>query len=169
MATKKNTGAKPVGRPSKFNQTLADDICERIANGDSLRSICGDEKYPAARTVHRWMSEDEEFCQQYASACEERAAGIFDEMLEISDTPLIGEKRKVTDKGEEVSIGDNVERARLMLDARKWVLSRMSPKKYGDRVQQEVSGSIGAEVTLIERVIVDPKKNEDNDTHTTMD
>jgi len=145
VATKKNTGAKPVGRPSKFTQTLADNICERIANGESLRSICSDEKYPAARTVHRWMSENEEFCQQYARACEEREAGIFDEMLEISDTPLIGEKRKVTDKGEEVSIGDNVERARLMLDARKWVLSRMNPKKYGDKVQTELSGAVQIE------------------------
>ena len=155
MATKKNTGAKPVGRPSKFTQTLADDICERIANGESLRSVCRDKSMPDKTTVLRWVDDNKDFCDQYARACARREDSFFDDLIEIADS--------VTADAAEVA------KARVQIDARKWVLSRMNPKKYGDRVQQEVSGSIGAEVTLIERVIVDPVKNENNDSHTKMD
>ena len=155
MATKKNTGAKPVGRPPKFTQTLADDICERIANGESLRNICRDKSMPDKTTVLRWVDDNNDFCDQYARACARREDSFFDDLIEIADS--------VTADAAEVA------KARVQIDARKWVLSRMNPKKYGDRVQQEVSGSIGAEVTLIERVIVDPMKNENNDSHTKMD
>ena len=89
------------------------------------------------------MSENEEFCQQYARAREAREQLLFDQLLELSDG--------VVPEATEIA------KARLQIDSRKWVLSRMNPKKYGDRVQQEVSGSIGAEVTLIERIIIDPK------------
>ena len=155
METKNNTGAKPVGRPSKFTQTLADDICERIANGESLRNICRDKSMPNKDTVHSWLNKDKEFSDQYARACARREDSFFDDLIEIADS--------VTADAAEVA------KARVQIDARKWVLSRMNPKKYGDRVQQEVSGSIGAEVTLIERVIVDPVKNENNYKHTKMD
>lgn len=155
MATKKNTVAKPVGRPSKFSQTLADDICARIANGESLRNICRDKSMPDKTTVLRWVDDNNDFCDQYARACARREDSFFDDLIEIADS--------VTADAAEVA------KARVQIDARKWVLSRMNPKKYGDRVQQEVSGSIGAEVTLIERVIVDPMKNENNDSHTKMD
>ena len=143
MATKKNTGAKPVGRPSKFTQTLADAICERIANGESLRNICRDEGMPNKATVFRWHIDNSEFSDQYARACARREDSFFDDLIEIADS--------VNADAAEVA------KARLQIDSRKWVLSRMNPKKYGDRVQQEVSGSIGAEVTLIERIIIDPK------------
>ena len=155
MAIKKNTGEKPVGRPPKFTQTLADDICERIANGESLRNICRDKSMPDKTTVLRWVDDNNDFCDQYARACARREDSFFDDLIEIADS--------VTADAAEVA------KARVQIDARKWVLSRMNPKKYGDRVQQEVSGSIGAEVTLIERVIVDPMKNENNDSHTKMD
>ena len=155
MAIKKNTGEKPVGRPSKFTKTLADDICERIANGESLRNICRDKSMPDKTTVLRWVDDNNDFCDQYARACARREDSFFDDLIEIADS--------VTADAAEVA------KARVQIDARKWVLSRMNPKKYGDRVQQEVSGSIGAEVTLIERVIVDPMKNENNDSHTKMD
>ena len=133
MATKKNTGAKPVGRPSKFTQTLADNICERIANGESLRSICSDEKYPAARTVHRWMSENEEFCQQYARAREAQADLLAEQTVEIADDPKSGV--------DAVSVAH----ARLRIDARKWYAGKVAPKKYGDKVQTELSGAVQIE------------------------
>lgn len=155
MATKKNTSAKPVGRPPVYSQDTKDNICARIANGESLRAVCRDNGMPNQDTVHMWLNKDDAFVEQYARACARREDSFFDDLIEIADS--------VTADAAEVA------KARVQIDARKWVLSRMNPKKYGDRVQQEVSGSIGAEVTLIERVIVDPKKNENNDTHTEMD
>ena len=131
MATKKNTGAKPVGRPSKFTQALADKICERIASGESLRNICRDEGMPSASSVWLWLNQHTDFSEQYARAREERENNYFDELIEIADGV-------VPDAAE-------VSKARVQIDTRKWVLSRMNPKKYGDKVQTELSGAVQIE------------------------
>ena len=159
VATKKRTGAKPVGRPSKFTQELADEICEQLTSGLSLRKICQADDMPSVSMVMRWLDSDEQFREQYARAREAQADVIFDEMLEIADECRIGKKTKKTGNVLEVSTGDMVERSRLMIDARKWVLARMSPKKYGEKVTQEHTGSIDSSITVIKRVIVDPKEN----------
>lgn len=131
MATKKNTGAKPVGRPSKFTQTLADDICERIANGESLRNICRDAAMPNQDTVHSWLNKDKEFSEQYTRARARQEDSYFEDLIEIADGVI-------PDAAE-------VAKARVQIDARKWVLSRMNPKKYGDKVQTELSGAVQIE------------------------
>ena len=131
MATKKNTGAKPVGRPSKFTQTLADNICERIANGESLRNICRDAAMPNQDTVHSWLNKDKEFSEQYTRARARQEDSYFEDLIEIADGVI-------PDAAE-------VAKARVQIDARKWVLSRMNPKKYGDKVQTELSGAVQIE------------------------
>lgn len=131
MATKKNTGANPVGRPSKFTQTLADNICERIANGESLRNICRDAAMPNQDTVHSWLNKDKEFSEQYTRARARQEDSYFEDLIEIADCV-------VPDAAE-------VAKARVQIDARKWVLSRMNPKKYGDKVQTELSGAVQIE------------------------
>ena len=131
MATKKHTGAKPVGRPSKFTQTLADNICERIANGESLRNICRDAAMPNQDTVHSWLNKDKEFSEQYTRARARQEDSYFEDLIEIADGVI-------PDAAE-------VAKARVQIDARKWVLSRMNPKKYGDKVQTELSGAVQIE------------------------
>ena len=131
MATKKNTGAKPVGRPSKFTQTLADDICARIANGESLRNICRDAAMPNQDTVYSWLNKDKEFSEQYTRARARQEDSYFEDLIEIADGVI-------PDAAE-------VAKARVQIDARKWVLSRMNPKKYGDKVQTELSGAVQIE------------------------
>lgn len=123
----KSAGAKPVGRPSKFTQELADKICERIANGESLRSICADKGMPDKATVHRWCAESSEFCDQYAHAREGQAEFYADEIIEISDT----------------ATSDDVAVARLRVDARKWYAAKLAPKKYGDKLTTEHTGTVG--------------------------
>ena len=51
--------------------------------------------------------------------------------------------------------GASVGHAKLRVDTRKWALSKMCPKKYGDKIQQEVSGPDGGPVTMVERRIVE--------------
>lgn len=136
----------PAGRPSTFSQKTVDEIIQRIADGESIRSICRDEKMPSLSAFFRWMSEKPQLREHYEAATEVRAETIFEEALEIADTVLIGEKVKTTGEGEnqkvETQTGDMVERARLKVDTRKWFLSKLRPKKYGDLVRQELSGSI---------------------------
>lgn len=123
------------GRPTTFNQETADEICNRIANGESLRSICDAESMPDKSTVFRWLGVNKGFCDQYARAREAQADAIFDEILHIADNPKIGVKTKTNDKGEvEVSEGDMIEHRRLQVDARKWMAGKLRPKKYGDKL-----------------------------------
>ncbi len=87
------------------------------ANGRSMRSICKEDGMPSRWQVQERLRTDRDFASQYARACEMRADEVFDEMLDIAD-----------DKEGEVN------HRRLQVDTRKWVLSRMAPKKYGDKL-----------------------------------
>ena len=135
------------GRPSKFLKALAARIAERIADGESLRQVCRDPAMPKMSTVLRWVAENRGgFRATYELAVDLRAQGIFDEVIEIADTAEVGERVKTGPKGTEVTTGDIVERSKLRVDARKWVLARMAPKRYGDRITQEISGPDGGPV-----------------------
>lgn len=125
------------GRPSVFSASIAAEICRRVSSGESLRAVCRDDEFPPEATVRSWAIDDVcGFFAQYTRAKEIRADTIFDEMLEISDKPVLADKITIkADGSTETVIGDAVERSRLMIDARKWTLGRMKPKVYGDRVQ----------------------------------
>ncbi|HWT63349.1 MAG TPA: terminase small subunit protein [Ochrobactrum sp.] len=144
-----------------FSQEMADAICERIADGDSLRTICADERFPARSTVFKWLSQHEAFADQYAHAREAQADAIFDDMLNIADTPVEGEKTKVTSDGKiETTTGDMIEHRRLQVETRKWMAGKLRPKKYGDRTQMQLTGPDGDDgaPTAIQVTIVDPKR-----------
>ncbi len=108
---------------SGLTQEIADLICERIADGTSLRKICEeDDALPSMRTIMRWLAKDEneEFRRQYARAQDERADVYFEETMEISDG--VAQDHHA------------VAKARLQVDTRKWVCARMNPKKYSDKI-----------------------------------
>ncbi len=140
------------GRPTEFSQETANKICESIATSpDGIRKIC-EEAGIAVSTWQRWLAERKELQEQYAHAKEAQADGIFGEIIEIADTVLEGVKTKTTGEGEDAKIetttGDMVERAKLKVDARKWVVARLAPKKYGDFARNEISGPDGGPVEL---------------------
>ncbi|MGQ0285847.1 terminase small subunit [Pasteurellaceae bacterium 22721_9_1] len=126
------TEKKKVGRPSSYMQEVADDICMLLAQGESLRKICERPSMPNKSTVIRWLKENSEFCDQYARAREMQADSLLDEMLDIADcaTP------------------EDVQVAKLRVDSRKWYITKVAPKKYGDRVTQEISGVNGSAVKV---------------------
>jgi hypothetical protein len=124
----------PGGRPSIFSEELADLICSRLAEGDSLRAICRDEAMPSVGTVCRWLNENAKFQEQYTSAREIQAETFADELVLIADTPLIGTKTKTVGDKIETIEGDMIEHRRLQVDTRKWVAARLLPKKYGDKL-----------------------------------
>lgn len=131
-----------MARPSKYSQKLADDICEQLAEGRSLRSICADKKMPNRSTVFRWLADNDKFRDQYARAREEQADVFFEEIIEIADeecTTVRAEKHSTSDddgEGNTLVVFDTtaVMRNRLRVDARKWAAAKLAPKKYGDRV-----------------------------------
>ena len=133
----KSAALKPQGRPSSYTQSVADDICERIASiPRGLDFICSsDEALPSARTVNRWLAENESFRLTYLRARERQADLIFDECLTIVDTPLIGvETINKADGTTETREGDMLGHRKLQVDTRMRMAGKLAPKKYGDKV-----------------------------------
>lgn len=127
---------KKRGRPSTYNKALADEICERLANGESLRSICRDEHMPSDFAVRNWVIHDVEgFASHYTRARDAGLDVMAEQVLEIAD-----EEPNRLDNGAKDS-GD-IAHKRIRFDARRWYLSKLAPKRYGDRQAVELSGSI---------------------------
>lgn len=135
-----------MGRPTKKTKAVVDEILERLACGESLRRICDDEGMPDRINVIRWLASDDEFRNQYAQAREMQADALFDEMLDIADD---GANDFTEGKnGETVVDHEHVQRSRLRVDTRKFVVARLAPKKYGERQEIEHSGEIKGQVVL---------------------
>lgn len=117
----KPTG-RPNGRPPKFSQKLADDICSLLIDGKSLRKV-GKELGFTMQSFFRWTREHEGFSEQYTIAKQEQCDMLVEDILDIAD-----------------ETHHDVQRAKLRVDTRKWIASKMKPKKYGDFQRQEVSG-----------------------------
>lgn len=119
-------------------------ICERLAAGESLNAICKDDGMPGEATVRGWVLDDREgFAAKYRRAREIQAHKLAEEIIEISNTPVKGAKTKTNEKGEvETTEGDMIEHRRLQVDARKWYLSKVLPKVYGDKMEIDHKGDL---------------------------
>lgn len=132
MATKTK---RAVGRPSEYTQELADRICDLLSEGLSLRSVCTDESLPDKSTVFRWIRTHEEFRNQYARAKQESADAMAEDTLDIADDGT-NDFMTIT-KGDheyEVVNQEAINRSRLRVETRKWLMAKMKPKQYGDKV-----------------------------------
>lgn len=141
-----------IGRPSSYTEEIATLILERLADGESLRTICSTDDMPHRSTVFRWLSQNEEFRDQYAHAREEQADALFDELLEIADdgsNDWMERKNKDDQSLGWVENGEALRRSALRIEARKWMASKLLPKKYGDRTQMEVSGADGGPLQVV--------------------
>lgn len=131
-----------------YNPMVGDAICERIAEGESLRAICRDDSMPSIATVFRWLAGNPNFSEQYAHAREEQAETLADEIVSIADEVAV----VASQDGEDVSLALDataVARNRLRVDARKWVASKLKPKKYGDKMTQEHTGADGGAIQTV--------------------
>src|SRR5262249_46512908 len=132
---------------------LANAICEALVEGRSLRSICTDEDMPGRSTVFRWLEEHAEFRVLYARARTVQAETFFDETIEIADDARNDWMERRTQKDVSwVANGENIQRSKLRIDTRKWVVAKLSPKKYGDKA--EAAEPTEAPVVKVVREIV---------------
>lgn len=119
------------GRPTKYSKKIAKVICDLIADGLSLRQICSNEGLPSRSTVNDWLSKKHGFNKQYVAAKMVCADLFADEIIEIADD---GSRDYTKDKdGRMVPDFDHIQRSRLRVDARKFIISKLAPKKYGDK------------------------------------
>ncbi len=138
MADKSSTG-----RPTDYNDDVAASICAELADGKSLRTICAADGMPDKATVFRWIAKHEVFRDQYALARATQADALFDELIDIADDGSNDWMERKNADGQNIGWTENGEALRrsvLRVDARKWVVSKLLPKKYGERITNVVEG-----------------------------
>jgi len=86
---------------------------------------------PSMASIFLWLSKHPEFSEQYARAREAQAESHADRIVEIADDDTIDPNHK-----------------RIMVDARKWVASKLKPKRYGDKAEVEHKGDVGITVNI---------------------
>jgi hypothetical protein len=126
-----------IGRPTDFTEEKASLILALMVEGLSIKKICEQPEMPDPRTIFRWLSANETFRHNYAKAQQDRTTAFAEEMLEIAD-----QYDNLSDKLDV----EHIQRARLRIDTRKWLMSKMDPKRYGDKLTQEHTGADGGPV-----------------------
>lgn len=166
-AKKKVAGVAVSARPPHaLDRSVIDTVLEKLVEGSSLRSICAEKGMPAMATFMRWLAEEGEegdkLRERYAHAREAQADHLAEEILDIADDGR--NDTYVDDEGKVRVDHDVIARSRLRVDARKWLASKMAPKKYGDKVQAEHSGPGGAPIAIQSTVtFVDAPAREEGD------
>lgn len=156
MATKKTKkpkvvkNAKPTpkkhGRPSMYSEALADKICLAIqSTSKGLNSICSvNDDFPHPATIYDWLIKYPTFSEKYARARERQAEFMADQIVEIADDSSNDTMTVTSKSGEPIEMENKewVNRSKLRVDTRKWLMSKLAPKKYGDKIQTEHSGEV---------------------------
>lgn len=135
-----------MARKTIKSAALCERILDAIAEGKSLRESCDKENLAPGNWIN-WINSDKQLLEQYTHAREVRAELLFEEIIEIADES--SNDTLVDDSGNEKANSEWIARSRLRVDARKWALSKMLPKKYGDKLEVDNKGEVGLTVSII--------------------
>lgn len=124
-----------VGRPTIYTKELADRICSELAEGRSLRNVCEDEGMPNKSTVFNWLRSNKDFQDQYALAKEQGTDAWNEELADLGDTAI-----DLAQTVNEKAASAVVQAVKLKADNLKWAMSKMKPKKYGDKLDMTTNG-----------------------------
>ena len=133
-----------------YASEVAEEICKRIATGESLNEICKAEGMPCADTVTAWAVDDiEGFFGKYTRAKQMRCFHYADEIIEIADDST-RDYRTVKQGGRDVEVPDkeHIQRSTLRVDTRKWLMVKYLPRVFGDKIDLNHSGG----VSIYERI-----------------
>lgn len=132
--------ARPLNLSDQEKEQVIMDICNRVIEERISFNKAVEESEITFVTFFKWMINSEKLREIYKYARECRADVLFEEIVTIADTPIEGTKIKETPKGTVIETGDMTDHRRLQIDARKWVVAKMQPKKYGDRLDVTSDG-----------------------------
>jgi hypothetical protein len=147
-----NTEEKPkkkIGRPTKYTDNLADEICDAIAtSSDGLRKLCANNKHwPDRDTIFRWLFNNDSFYDRYHKAKQMQITALVDDVIDISDDT--SRDTKVNEEGKEVANSEYVNRSRLRVETRKWLAAKLVPRLYGERKE------IGDDTQSLLKAVID--------------
>jgi hypothetical protein len=142
MATKKTPTPKPV----RDKEAICKEVLQGMRDGLSAFKACQKAGVPQS-TFNRWVDGDSKLAEDYAHAREDLIERIASEIMELSDS-------EVPETGDGKRDWQAIQQRKLQVDSRKWLLSKLAPKKYGDKL--ELSGDPDNPVAIqrIERVVV---------------
>lgn len=139
----------PPVRSAPYDPDAAEVILGLLAEGRSLKEICRRDDVPARSTVSLWIAHNiEGFADKYAGARDAQAEHFADEIIEISDDGRNDWIERNVGDGETIVVADHehIARSKLRVDSRKWLMARMAPKRYGDRITAEHAGADGKDL-----------------------
>jgi hypothetical protein len=119
------------GRPSKYSDQLAEEICRRLGKGEPMARICDDDHMPSYNTIWRWENENAKFRELSARAKQNGTHFLADDTLRIADDETI-----------------DTNRAKLMIDTRLRLIGKWNAKAYGDKIQAELGGPDGGAIAV---------------------
>jgi len=122
------------GRPTTYNTTIADEVCQWIGEGGSLREYCRQKGKPPISTIVGWTLDNKEFSNKYARAREIQAELEVEAIKEIADD---ASNDMIATQHGETGNAVAVSRAKLRIDTRMWYAKKLLPKKYGDKLEIE--------------------------------
>ena len=128
------------GHQTCYTSQLANEICERISLGETLAGICRDRHMPPRTSILEWVRTNRDgFADRYACARDRQLEHWADELVDISDDA----RNDWMERNGEVQFNnENVQRSRLRIDTRKWLLCKLKPDKYGARILSEQEGNL---------------------------
>lgn len=146
-----------------FSPEIVEAVCEELTKGKSLRRIERMEGMPTMSGIMKWLAQGDAykaagevghpkalFVEQYARALLVRADSLFEETLDISDDNECDSY--LDDEGKTIYNLDHIQRTKLRVDTRKWMVGKMNPKKYGDKQfvdgRHEHNGNLTATITV---------------------
>lgn len=115
-----------MGRPEKYSDELADRVLREFSRGKSMRTIEKMQGMPSISTMFEWMRKYPDFSQRYARAKEEAADLFVEELLELTDMA-------------DVDNAIDIQKRKLQVDTRKWIASKLKPKRYGEKLDLAIT------------------------------
>jgi hypothetical protein len=138
------------GRPTKYSNELAEEICAAIASSSKgIKILCQENPHwPNKDSIFTWLKDNKEFSDQYAQAKRLQIECVVDELLEIADDDS---KDRIIDTEGQIHFNSQaIQRARLKIDTRKWLACKLVPKVYGPQKTDENTAS----PSLLERLVL---------------
>lgn len=133
--------AKPVGRPTDYTKELGELICSKVREGNSLSRVLREPNMPTSSPVFQWLTIFPEFKENYEHSVQERTLAMGEEIIDIADDGT-NDYMTITKGSNTYNIEDKevTNRSKLRVETRKWLMSKMLPKKYGDKVDVTSDG-----------------------------
>ncbi len=124
-----------------LSQEIIEEICARIMDGESVRQICMLDYMPSSTEFYRQLQSDEYLRENYVRAKEAQADKFAEELLDIADNSTNDWIVRENERGGEAIVlnAEALARSKLRYEARRWLMGKMKPKKYGDKQNVEVS------------------------------